>query len=99
MARAPEENSDWKARLRDCHQGLRTDIIVNHILAALHPLLTPIQYSCLRDETKKGNALAVDELVDILLTKEESTFNSFCLLLDDPSIGYSGVARKLRGNV
>ena len=89
----------WKAQLRDCHHSLRSSIIITNILAKLNPLLTEVEYLRVSDEIKNGNIPAVDELVKILLTKDKPTFDRFCSLLDDPSIGYSHIARELRGMI
>ena len=98
MAQQMEEDSDWKARLRACHHELRIGVIVNNFLAKLHSLLTPVEYSRVDDAIMNGNIPAVDVLVKTLLTKNKLTFDRFCSMLDDPSIGYSHMARKLRGN-
>ena len=99
MAEAEKgENSSWRTQLRACHPDLRTGIIVANILPTIQLLLTPTEYSRVRDRADKGgNVEAVDELVDILATKDKPTFDRFCSILEDPKNGYSHVARMLRG--
>ena len=83
----------WKAAIRKHHNALRTGILVTNILPALHTLLTPVEYS--RVEAKEGDVDRVDELVKILLTKDESTFDGFCSALEEN--GCRHWASKLKG--
>ena len=83
----------WKAAIRKHHNALRTGILVTNVLPALHTLLTDVEYSCI--EAKEGDVARIDELVKILLTKDESTFDGFCSALD--TNGYPQWARKLKG--
>lgn len=87
------ENSAWKTRLRHWHSELRTGIIVQNVLPDLRPLLTPVEYANVDDS--KGNVDAVNALVGILLTKDESIFDGFCSALEKN--GYPFWASKLRG--
>ena len=89
------ENDSWKTQLRACHPTLRTEVIVANILPTLHSLLTPVEYSRVQSQ-KDDNIGGVDNLVYILLTKDETTFDRFCSILEDPQNGCSHVARKLR---
>ena len=78
--------------LRDIHQGLRSGLIVENILPALRPYLTDIEY--LRVEDQPGNVAQVDELVQILQTKENRHFDGLCRVLEHN--GYRHWARRLR---
>ena len=74
------------------HQELRSGLIVENILPALRPYLTAIEY--LRVENKPGNVAQVDELVKILLTKENRHFDGFCRVCERD--GYPHWAKRLR---
>ena len=76
------------------HQELRSGLIVKNILPALRPYLTDIEY--LRVENKPGNVARVDELVAILLTKENRHFDEFCRVCEGN--GYSHWAKRLRAD-
>ena len=78
--------------LRDNHQDLRSGLIVENILPALRPYLTDIEY--LRVESQTGNVAQVDELVKILLTKENRHFDEFCRVCERN--GYQHWAQLLR---
>ena len=77
------------------HQSLRTGVVLKNILPALRIQLTPVEYSGVED--KEGNVAKVDELVRILLTKEDKHFEGFCTALDNN--GYEHWAKTLRGEV
>ena len=83
----------WKASIREHHSALRNGILVSNVLPALRTLLTDVEY--LRVEAKGGDVAGIDELVAILLTKDESTFDAFCSALEEN--GYPHWARKLKG--
>ena len=76
------------------HQGLRTKLIVKNILPAFRPCLTDIEY--LQVESQTGNVAQVDELVKILLTKEDRHFDEFCRVCERN--GYRHWARQLRAD-
>ena len=78
--------------LRINHQELRSGLIVENILPALRPYLTDIEY--LRVESQTGNVPQVDELVAILLTKDDRHFDGFCRVCE--CNGYRHWARRLR---
>ena len=59
---------------------------------ALRPYLTDIEY--LRVEDQPGNVAQVDELVQILLTKENRHFDGLCRVLEHN--GYRHWAQRLR---
>ena len=82
----------YREALRHIHEELRTGILVKNILPSLRPYLTEIEYSQVRDQT--GNVAQVDELVDILLTKEDKHFDGFCRVCERN--GYSPLARQLK---
>ena len=82
----------YREALGNIHQELRTGILVKNILPSLRPYLTDIEYSQVRDQT--GNVAQVDELVKILLTKENRHFNGFCRVCERN--GYSHWARRLK---
>ena len=81
--------------LEKYHQRLRTGLLVNKFLPALRPLLTRVEYSSIRD--KEGNVAQVDELIDIMLTKEDGRFVDFCTVLEEN--GYEHWARTLQEEV
>ena len=78
--------------LIDNHQKLRTRLIVVNILPDLRPYLTEVEYS--QVESKSGNVAQVDELLEILLTKENRHFHGFCRVLEHN--GYRHWAQQLR---
>lgn len=64
-------------------------------MPALRSLLTDIEYS--RVDNKEDNVSGVDELITILLTKENSHFERFCAALQKN--GYEHWAKKLLEDV
>ena len=84
-----------RGSLRKHHQGLRTGLLVGSILPALRPVLTDAEYSRIRD--REDNPSRVDELIDVLLTKENRHFDAFCDALEQN--GYEHWAKTLRGEV
>lgn len=83
----------WRACLKKHHNELRSGILVANFLPALRPLLTDVEY--IRIDEKGSTIDSVDELVKILLTKDDSTFDGFCSALE--TNGYPHWASKLRG--
>ena len=81
-----------KQALRDNHHDLRSGVIVKNILADFRRHLTDIEY--LRVDSGPGDIAQVDELVRILLTKENKDFDGFCRVLERN--GYPHWGRKLR---
>ena len=69
-----------KGALTRNHQDLGTGIVVRSILPVLRPVLTDAEYSHIRD--REGNISRVDELIDVLLTKENRHFDVFCTALE-----------------
>lgn len=69
-------HEDLQKALTSNHQKLRTGLIVENILPDLRPYLTSVEY--LRVESKLGNVDQVDELLKILLTKEDRHFYGLC---------------------
>ena len=84
-----------KGALRRYHQDLRTGIRVGNILPALRPVLTDAEYD--QVEESENNVATVDELITILLTKENRHFDAFCTALEKN--GYEHWARKLQKQV
>ena len=84
-----------KGALRRHHQYLRTGLLVGNILPALHPVLTDVEYD--QVEEREDNVARVDELIRILLTKENRHFDAFCTALEKN--GYEHWARKLQKQV
>ena len=83
----------WRASLKRHHNELRSSILVANFLPALRLLLTDVEY--IRIEEIVSRIDKVDELVKILLTKDELTFDDFCSALERN--GYLHWANKLRG--
>ena len=81
--------------LRQCHQNLRTQITVTNFLPSLHVdaggFLTDVESASIKS---KGNIEKVDELIDILVKKENRDFDYFCIVLEKE--GYVKEANKLR---
>ena len=84
-----------KGALRKHQQDLRTDIRMENFLPALRSLLTEVEYSRVRDA--KDSVTQVDELIDILLTKENEDFDKVCVALERH--GYKPWAKRLREEV
>ena len=84
-----------KAALRRHHQCLRTGIRVGNILPALRSVLTDAEYICVRE--REDNTSRVDELIDVLLTKENRHFDALCDALEQN--GYQHWAGKLQKEV
>ena len=89
-------NDARKNALRQCHPDLRTNIRVADFLPNLHVgaggFLDDVQNDCIKK--KKGYVRQVDELIDILLTKESEHFDYFCDVLKEK--GYKVWSDKLR---
>ena len=79
--------------LRENHQKFRTKLIVVNVLPELRSYFTEVEYS--QVESKSGNVAQVDELLRILLTKENEHFDGFCRVLERN--GYRHWAQQLRG--
>ena len=84
-----------KGALRRYHQDLRAGIRVGNILPALRTVLTDAEYD--QVEEREDNVATVDELIKILLTKENRHFDAFCTALEKN--GYEHWARKLQKQV
>ena len=83
-----------KDSLKQHQQELRTGVVVRNFLPALRMLLTDVEYS--RIKSHMDNVDMVDELIDILLTKENRHFDGFCAALQNN--GYEYWADKLKNN-
>ena len=77
------------------HHSLRSLLIIQNILPALHSILTDVAYSQVDD--KEGNVAQIDEFIKILLTKEFRHFDTFCTVLANN--GYEHWAKTLREKV
>ena len=88
------DESKWGS-LRRHHQGLRTGIRVGNILPALRPVLAEEEYCRIRD--REDNSSRVDELIDVLLTKDNRHFDALCDALEQN--GYEHWAGKLQKEV
>ena len=88
-------NESRKGSLRRYHQGLRTGLLVGNILPALRTVLTDVEYD--QVEEREDNVARVDELIKILLTKENRHFDAFCTALEKN--GYEHWAEKLQKQV
>ena len=84
-----------KGALTRNRQGLRADLGVGNILHALRSVLTYEEYSRIRD--REENTSRVDELIDVLLTKENRHFDALCDALEKN--GYEQWAGKLQNEV
>ena len=75
-----------KKALRQCHPELRTGIVVSHFLPDLHSdaggFLTDVEKESIAAKKASGNLEQVDELIEILLRKENKDFQFFCFVLE-----------------
>lgn len=85
----------WKRAIRRHHPELRTVLRVDNFLPCLHHdaggFLTEVER--LRISSKSDSIYQVDELVDVLLTKEDGDFDSFCRVLKEN--GYRSISEGL----
>ena len=85
-----------KTAIRQCHPELRTGIVVNNLLPHLHidarGFLTDVEYATIRESG--SNVKQVDELVDVLLKKEDKDFDYFCAILEKE--GYNACSKALK---
>ena len=81
--------------IRSHHSKLRTGIIVNNLLPDLHcdagGFLTDVESAKISSMT--CNVSQVDELITVLLTKEDRDYDTFCRILQKG--GYPGWSEKL----
>ena len=88
-------NDSRRKALRQCHQDLRRQIAVTDFLPSLHVdadgFLTDSESGRIRKHT--GNMEQVDELIEILVTKENKDFDHFCVVLEKD--GYHVWSEKL----
>ena len=80
--------------LRVHQEHLRTEVIVTRLLHDCRQLLTDVEYSLVSDKSKDDNESAMDELIKVLLRKEDKDFDRFCSALR--TNGYSDWAKKLQ---
>lgn len=81
---SPAMDDPRRKSLRRYNSDLRAGVIVNNFLPDLHcdagGFLTEVEYTTIT--SKSCNVSQVDELVTILLTKENGDFDSFCRVLE-----------------
>lgn len=90
---SPHRNMDERRQraLKKYHQRLRTGLLVGNFLPVLRLLLTEVEYS--RVDGREDNIARVDELIEILLTKDNKHFDGFCSALEEN--GYEHWAKTL----
>ena len=75
-----------KKALRQYHLELRTGIIVSHFLPCLHKdaggFLTDVEIASIAAKKTGGNLEQVDELIEVLVRKENKDFDYFCDVLE-----------------
>ena len=73
-----------KKALRKYHNDLRTGITVTHFLPSLHVyaggFLTDVESDSIKQN--RGNVEQVDELIEVLVKKENKDFDYFCVVLE-----------------
>ena len=84
-----------KKALRQCHPDLRTQIRVNDFLPSLHVyaggFLNDVESGRIKQHSR--NIEQVDEMIEILVTKDNKGFDHFCVVLEE---GYHVWSEKLR---
>ena len=76
-----------KQALRQCHPDLRMSVRVADFLVSLHVhaggFLNDVEWTVLiYNERHSGNVELVDQLMEILLNKENGEFDYFCIVLE-----------------
>ena len=91
----PESCSDtrWKHTLKANHQNLRLKVRMKDVLPGFRSFLTDVEYLQVKGSDKAGNIDQVDQLVEILLTKEKREFEKFLVVLLQE--GQSNLAARL----
>ena len=81
--------------IRSHHPKLRTGLLVKNFLPSLHRdaggFLTSVESVTI--SSKSDNVDQVDALIDILLTKEDRDFDSFCRILKEN--GHQSLSKEL----
>ena len=94
---ASEMDVRRKTAIRKCHPKLRTGITVDNLLPHLHidarGFLTDVEYATIT-ESSGNNVKQVDQLVDVLLKKEDKDFDYFCAILEKE--GYNACSKALK---
>lgn len=85
-----------KKAIRQCHSDLRTGIIVIHLLPSLHTdaggFLTDVEDAAIKESS--DNVKQVDQLINVLLNKEDKAFDYFCVVLEEE--GYQAYSNSLK---
>lgn len=88
-----------RTAIRQCHPSLRTGINVSQLLPRLHidagGFLTDVENANISDQKICGNVKQVDELIDVLLKKQNRDFDYFCDVLEKE--GFKAVSKELKG--
>lgn len=88
-----------RTAIRQCHPSLRTGINVSQLLPRLHigagGFLTDVENANISDQQICGNVKQVDELIDVLLKKQNRDFDYFCDVLEKE--GFEAVSKELKG--
>ena len=83
--------------LEKYRNDFRSEMIVRNIFPSLHKdaggFLDEVEQDRATSKEKEGNVAQVDELVDILLTKEKEDFDRFCAVVGGND---ATLAKKLR---
>ena len=82
----------WKTSLKTKRRRMANSFPIRTVIPALSELLTP--YEHWRVVYKGSSSDQVDELITILLTKDKSTFDNFCTMLEKE--GFQNWATRLR---
>ena len=88
-----ELNPRWKTALKQNHQRLRTELIIWLILPTFYEFLSEVEFERVKGSPSANNVVQVDNLIEILLTKEERRFTQFLIALWKN--GYEDTAERL----
>ena len=85
-----------KIALRQCHPDLRTSIIVRNCLPRLYRdaggFLTDVEKATII--AKESDVFQVDELIEVLVKKENKDFDHFCVILEED--GHCTLSNRLK---
>ena len=84
--------------IRQCHPVLRKGLTVSDFLPNLHidagGFLTEVESDKIKAKSSGGNVQQVDEVIEVLVKKENKDFDYFCDVLE--SEGYPSCSGKLK---